>query len=301
MNLNHLAIFHAIAEAGSISRGAERLLISQPAVSKQLKELERAMGTPLMNRMPRGVRLNEAGVLLAAYAKRLFAVADEAQRAMDELRGMQRGRLSVGASTTIGVYLLPEVFVKFRQEYPGVQMHLEIADSQSIRERLASGAIDVGLAQAPVEGDEFESSVFMEDELVAIAPFRHPLATRRLVKVQTLCREPFVVREVGSGGQSLIERALADRGLNVRPILSLGNTEAIKRAVVAGLGVAIVSRLTIGLELQAKRLAVVRLSDLSIRRPLYRVELRGSYRSPAVKAFNYMLDEVVRKGQRRSA
>jgi DNA-binding transcriptional LysR family regulator len=293
MNLNHLAIFYAVAEEGSVSRGAERLLVSQPAVSKQLRALERAMGTPLMDRLPRGVRLNEAGALLAGYAKRMFALADEAQRAMDELRGLQRGRLSVGASTTIGVYLLPKILVKFSQLYPAVQMHLEIADSQEIRDRLLNGTIDLGLTQAAVEGDEFESSAFAEDELVAIVSPKHRLARRRSVKAEVLCREPFVVRQVGSGSKSLIERAMADRGLEARPILSLGNTEAIKQAVAAGLGVAIVSRLTIGLELRARRLAEVTVADLSIRRPLYRVRLRGSTRGRAVTAFNQLLDAAV--------
>jgi len=124
MHLNHLFVFHAVAQEGNISRAAARLMVSQPAVSKQLKELERSLRMPLFDRVPRGVRFTHAGKLLSDYARKIFNLADEAERALEELRGLHRGRLSVGASTTIGVYLLPEIFVRFRQKYPGVDMHL---------------------------------------------------------------------------------------------------------------------------------------------------------------------------------
>src|SRR3954451_4576553 len=172
INLAHLAVFHAIACEGSVSRAAERLMVSQPAVSKQLRQLERSLGGGrLFDRLPKGVRPTAAGELLAGYARRIFALQAEAEQALAELRGLGRGRLSVGASTTIGVYLLPEVFVRFRQAYPGIAMHLEIANSEVIRRRLADGAIDIGLTEGTVDADGgFEAAVFMEDELVPIAP-----------------------------------------------------------------------------------------------------------------------------------
>src|SRR5437868_6918270 len=111
MNLGHLAIFRAVAEEKSVSRGAERLMVSQPAVSKQLAQLERSLGVRLLDRHPRGVRITAAGEVLLTYARRIFAAEAEAEAAIEELRGLRRGRLRVGASTTIGVYLLPEVFV----------------------------------------------------------------------------------------------------------------------------------------------------------------------------------------------
>lgn len=290
MNLTHLAVFHAVATEGSVSRAADRLMVSQPAVSKQLREFERSLGTPLFDRLPKGVRPTAAGELLGGYARRIFALQAEAEQALADLRGLGRGRLSVGASTTIGVYLLPEVFVRFRQAYPGIAMHLEIANSEVIRQRLADGAIDVGLTEGEVESDgALESAVFMEDELVAVASPGHPLTRRPAVPAADLCREPFVVRETGSGTKSVVERALAGQGLSVRPVMSLGSTEAIKRAVAAGVGVAVVSRLTIGLELQVGRLAQVRLSDLTIRRPLHRLSVRGRHESGAVGEFLRML------------
>src|SRR4051794_29934807 len=201
MNLAHLAVFHAIACEGSVSRAAKRLMVSQPAVSKQLRQLERSLGGGrLFDRLPKGVRPTAAGELLAGYARRIFALEAEAVQALAELRGLRRGSLSVGASTTIGVYLLPEVFVRYRRAYPDVRMHMEVANSEVIRRRLVEGAIDVGLTEGNVKGDELDSTVFLRDELVPIAAPGHPLARRkRPVPAATLCREPFVVRETGSG------------------------------------------------------------------------------------------------------
>jgi DNA-binding transcriptional LysR family regulator len=290
INLAHLAVFHAVASEGSVSRGAERLMVSQPAVSKQLRQLERSLGASLFDRLPKGVRPTAAGELLAGYARRIFALEAEAAEALAELRGMRRGSISVGASTTIGVYLLPEIFVRYRRAYPDVRMHMEVANSEVIRRRLVEGAIDVGLTEGIVEGDELDSTVFLRDELVPIAAPGHPLARRkRPVPAATLCREPFVVRETGSGTKSVVERALAERGLSVTPVMSLGSTEAIKRAVAAGVGVAIVSRLTVQQELQLGRLVVLRVPDLPINRPLHRLTLRGRQPSQAVAAFMKML------------
>jgi DNA-binding transcriptional LysR family regulator len=293
MNLNHLAIFHAIAEEKSMTGAARRLLVSQPAISKQLRQLEKSLGVRLFNRQARGVRPTDAGSLLASYATRLFALATDAERAVGELRGLQRGRLRVGASTTVGVYLLPEVFVRFRAAHPGVQLQLEIASSDSLATRLLNGSLDIALTEGVIHHELLESAVIMEDQLVAIAPHDHPLTRKRNVTASILCREPFVVRETDSGTQSLVERTLAQRGLTVNPVMSLGSTEAIKRAVASGVGVAIVSGLSVALEVQAKKLAILRCSDLIIRRPLHRVVERNVYLSQSVRAFNAMLDAMV--------
>ena len=295
MNLTHLAAFHAVAEAGSVSAGAERLMVSQPAVSKQVRALEQSLGAALFDRLPKGVRLTEAGRALAAHARRLFAEADAAERAVAELRGLRRGRLAVGASMTIGSYLMPDVMARFHRQYPGVELHLEIANSHDVQERLLEHRLDVGLIEGFVESpDELEAEVFASDEMVAVAPAGHPLTKRKSVSARTFCREPFIAREPGSGTRAVVERALAAKGITVTPAMSIGGNQAIKLAVAAGAGVAIVSRLTIAQDLKLGTLAVVRLSDLTIRRPLYRLHPRGRHVSPAVRAFveSLMLGEA---------
>lgn len=289
LNLNHLAILHAVAEECSVSRAAERLGVSQPAVSKQLKLLERSLGSRLFDRTPRGVTPTAAGELLAGYARRLFALVHEAGEAMAELHGLARGSLAVGASTTIGIYLLPDAFVKLRQCFPGIAARMEIAGSDALQARLMARSIDLAITDGEIDDDAFENEVLLQDDMVAIAPPGHPLTKRRSVPAADLCREPFVVRETGSGTQSLVERALARRGLTVRPALTLGSTEAIKRAVAAGVGVAVVSRMAVAGEILGGKLAEVRVSDLPLRRPVYLVRSRGRHQSRAVVAFTKLL------------
>ena len=294
VNRNHLALFHAVAQAGGISRGAERLHVSQPAVSKQIKELEEALGVRLLERLPRGSRLTDGGKLLAQYVQRLAVVEAETARAIDEFRGLKRGRLAVGASMTIGAYLLPQVFGEFHRRHPDIELELEIANTETIQHHLMEGSFDIGLTEGLMEAEHLDSEVFHEDELVAIAPRGHPLLKSKRVTARELCREPFILREEGSGTRAVVERALGKRGLTVKPVLSLASPEAIKRAVIAGVGIAIVSRLAIACELQIGSLAVVPVKDLVIRRPLHLQRLRSKSPSPAVAQFLKLLHTLKR-------
>jgi DNA-binding transcriptional LysR family regulator len=274
------------------------MLVSQPAVSRQLKQLERALGARLFERVPRGVRPTEAGALLAGYARRILALAAEAEQALGDLRGLRRGRLAVGAGTMLGVYLLPDVLVRFRDRFPGVQVRLDIEESGQLRRRLEEGALDLGVTEGPIDAPHLAATVLMREPMAAIAPPDHPLTRRgrgpRRVSLKELCREPFVVREASGGGPSYPERLLAERGHTVRPVLSLASTEAIKRAVAAGLGVAIVSRLAIELEVMAGRLVEVPLAGPPIDRPVHLVRPHASHASAATEAFVAMLSEAVR-------
>lgn len=285
MNRNHLALFHAVAQAGSISRGAASVRVSQPAVSKQIAELEGALGVRLLDRLPRGCRLTEAGKILADYAHRWRSLENDAARAIEEYRGLKRGRLAVGASLTIGGYLLPGVLAEFHRRFPDIELQVETANTQHIQHALLDGAIELGLTEGPLESEELESTVFFQDELVAIAPAGHPLLKRGRVSVREICREPFLLREEGSGTRAVVERALRRKGLKIKPLLSLASPEAIKNAVAAGMGLAIVSRLIVALELQAGSLGIIPLKDLTIQRPLHLQRVRGRSQSPALAKF----------------
>lgn len=285
MNRNHLALFHAVAQAGGISRGAELAHVSQPAVSKQIAELEEALGVRLLERLPRGSRLTEAGKLLAGYAQRWRSVETEAEQAIKEFRGLKRGRLAMGASMTVGGYLLPESIAEFHRRFPEIELQVSIANTQSIREALLDGSIDLGLTEGSIEEDELESTVFFQDELVVIAPVGHPLLKKKNVSLREVCREPLILREEGSGTRAVVEQALRRKGIPVKPLLSLASPEAIKNLVATGIGLAFVSRLMLGAETQAGRLGIVALKDLVIRRPLHLQRVRGRSESPAVKQF----------------
>jgi DNA-binding transcriptional LysR family regulator len=291
MNLNHLAVFHAVAQAGSMTLGAERLDVSQPAVSKQVQELESVLRVHLFDRIGRRVRLSQAGEILADYTRRLFALAHEAEQAMADVRAVGRGRLAVGASTTIGTYLLPGVAAEFWRRHPRIELLVQIENTGQVHRRLAGLELDVGLTEGFVEEEELEAEVFHHDELVVIAPPGHRLAGNSRVPLRALREEPFILREPGSGTRAVEERALARLKLPVRAAMALGSTEAIKRVVAEGVGLAIVSRLSVKAECAAGTLAVLPVAGLRIERPLYVVRRRGRRDGPALQAFCAVLRE----------
>jgi DNA-binding transcriptional LysR family regulator len=284
-----------VAQAGGISRGAELARVSQPAVSKQIGELEEALGVQLLERLPRGCRLTEAGTLLAEYVRRWRSVENEAERAIAEYRGLQRGRLAIGASLTIGGYLLPGAIAEFHRRFPQIDLQVEAANTQHIQASLLAGTIELGLTEGPIEDDELESIVFGQDELVAIAPAGHALLKKKEVTAREVCREPFILREEGSGTRAVVERALRRKGITVKPILSLASPEAIKNTVAAGIGLAIVSRLIVDLEVRTGLLGIIPLKDLTIRRPLHRQRVRGRNHSPAAEQFLEVLARRMEK------
>jgi DNA-binding transcriptional LysR family regulator len=291
INLNHLAIFHAVAQSGSMTRGAEHLEISQPAVSKQIQALERILGVHLFERIGRRVYLSQAGEMLADYARRLFALAREAETTMAEVRAAGRGRLAIGASTTIGTYLLPGVVAEFWRRHPGVELLVEIENTEQVHHRLARLELDVGLTEGFVEDEELDAEVFHRDELVVIAQPGHRLAGKPRVPLSAVQEEPFILREPGSGTRAVEERALARLKLPVRAAMALGSTEAIKRVVAEGVGLAIVSRLAVCAECAAGTLAVLPVAGLRIERPLHLVRRKGRRDGPALQAFCALLRE----------
>jgi len=239
----------------------------------------------LLDRLPRGCRLTDAGRILADYAQRWRSLEQEAERAIEEYRGLKRGRLTVGASLTIGGYLLPKVLAEFHRRHPDIELQVEIANTERIQRALLDGTIELGLTEGPAESGELESAVFFQDELVAIAPAGHPLLKKSTVSAREICREPFLLREAGSGTRAVVERAFRRKGLKITPLMSLASPEAIKSAVASGMGIAIVSRLIVAQELEAGTLAVISLKDLTIQRPLHRQRLRGRSPSPALVTF----------------
>lgn len=295
MNRNHLALFHAVAKHGGISHASGALRISQPAVSKQIAELERVLGVQLLDRLPRGCRLTEAGKILADYARRWCALEAEAKRAVEEFRGMKRGRLAIGASMTIGGYLVPKVLTEFHRRYPEIELQLEIANTQSVQRALMEGSIELGLTEGLIAAEELASEVFFQDELVVIANPRHPLLKKTGATTKDIAREAFILREEGSGTRAVVERALRKKGLKIKPLLSLASPEAIKNCVACGLGIAIVSRLIVEADVKSGALAIVSLKDFAIHRPLHLQRLRDRAQSPAVMGFLNVMEECKRR------
>ena len=294
MNFNHLAIFYAVAETGNLTRAAERLHISQPAVSKQLRELEKSLGMALFHRLSKGVRLTEGGEVLLDYARQIFDLETQAERALNELRNLERGQLTVGASTTIGVYLLPEICAIFRTRFPGIELNLEIANTQQIQNSLLKNQVDLGLTEGFILSPDIQAEVLGEDGIIVIAAPHHQLFQEKTLTLSRLLREPILWRESGSGTRAVVESALRDKGFSSPPRLTLGSTEAIKRAVISGDGIAFVSKLTVEAELKSGALRPLKIEDFHVMRPLQRLRLTGKYEGRAVREFLRLLRPFVR-------
>jgi DNA-binding transcriptional LysR family regulator len=299
LNLNHLSIFQAVAASGSISAGAQRLHISQSAVSKQLGEFEHALGVMLFDRLPRGVRLTEAGRLLQGYANRLIATESEAEAAIRDLKMGVRGRLRIGASRTAGAYLLPPLLAGFARRFPSVEIFLDVENTATIESKLIASEIDIGFAEGIVGSELLEYRVFASDELVLIAAPDHPITREQPAPLSSIVQHPVLMHEVGSGTRAITERAFSAKKLALRPSMTLASTEAIKHAVATGVGIAILSAFAVRTELAAKTLTVVPMKGLRIRRPLYRVQRRGTWVSPPLEAFVGMLPPTRKRESER--
>jgi len=289
LNLNQLRVFDALARTGSVTSAARGLRVSQPAVSKQLAELESALALRLFDRLPRGVRLTEAGRVLAGYAERMFALEGAAEKELTSLRTGRSATLRIGASTTIGSYLVPTLFGALKKLAPEAELSLSIGNTAQTLDLVRQQEVDLGLTEGLLASDEFVSRPFSEDELIAITAPGDELASQTHVKLARLVSRPILMRERGSGTREVLEKALAEHGLNVRPALELGSTEALKNAAANRLGVAFVSLLSVELELKSGRLARITPVDFKLTRTLHSVQLPYQSDSPIVTLFKGLL------------
>lgn len=284
LNFHHLHVFRVVARRLSYSRAAEDLLISQPAVSRHVHALEEEFGTPLLGQVGNRVYLTDAGRMVLAYADRVVEQTHEIQRALADLENLEQGYLRLGASSTPGLYLLPETVAAFRERYPGVDVSLRLANSQQIEEAVVRGELDVGFVGAQFL-PQLQVRPYTTDQLVAIVPPPHPFAGRSCIRVAELAGIDLVVREAGSGTRRVLDEALAGAGVRPRRVIELNGCESVKRAVMAGLGVAVVSSRSVELEVRCGELLSLPVADLSLRRDLSIVTHKDVRPSAAVLAF----------------
>ena len=284
MNFTHLLAFYEVARAGSISAGAEKLRVSQPAVTREIKELEERLGVVLFDRLPRGVALTQAGDALQAYAGRIFALSNAAEMELKELAGLSAGHLSIGASATVGVYLVPETIAIFNSRFPKVSVELTVANTGQVEEGLQAHKFSLGFIEGPYDDAIFESKEIGADEIVAVAAVGHPLL-RRKVSARDLASKRVIMREPGSGTRAVVEEAYAAQGLTIEPVMSVSNTEAIKRMLLSQRSIAYVSSLSVKDEIRRGDLVALSVKDLHIKRALHMLWLKGRSFSPSTQAF----------------
>ena len=244
MEDHKLRVFCAVADTKSFSKASELIHLTQPAVSLQVQAMEEVYETRLFDRSGNSINLTPAGEILYKRAKEILALYAEAQKNISEITGSIKGSLSIGASSTIGNYLLPSIISAFRKKIPRVNIALLVSNTKTIAEKLNAGEIDIALVEGDVSKQRFAVDTLISDELVVIMSPAHPWAERRNVPATELIKEPFIVREEGSGTRQIIMKRLEDHGIKLDDLkisLVLGSTEAIKSAVEEGIGISIVS------------------------------------------------------------
>jgi DNA-binding transcriptional LysR family regulator len=292
VTLRQLRTFKTVADLKSFSLAAQHLRLSQPSVSYQVKELEEALGLPLLDRLGKRVHLTEAGSILYSYTRRTLDVLDEAAVAFEELRGIKRGNLRVGASTTVGIYLLPAALGAFKKLHPGIVISLEIGTRVRVQEQVLSNELDLAVVGPALKDPDLAVLPFVSDELVVVAPAGHALAARRGLALKDLESQPFVMREPASGSRWSLEMAARKAGAKLNVAMELGSNGAIKHAVESGLGLAVISRYACALELSSKRLVELDIKGFPIRRDWHIVHLRRRRLPASVLAFIAFLKDT---------
>lgn len=285
MTLRQLRTFKAVADHSSFSLAAHELRLSQPSVSYQVKELEEALGVPLLDRLGKRVRLTEGGTVLYEYARKMLGVLDEATVAFEELRGIKRGTLRVGASTTAGIYLMPAALGAFKKEHPALVISLEIGTRARVQEQVLHGELDLAVVGPASKDPDLTVLPFMRDELVMVAPAGHRLAGHPKLSLKDLQDEPFVMREQASGSRWLLEKEARKAGAQLQVAMELGSNGAIKHAVESGLGLAAMSRYACALELAGGSLVELDVKGFPIQRDFHIVHLRRRRLPSSVLAF----------------
>jgi len=285
IDFRHLETFCRVAALKSFSRAADDLFLTQPTVSGHILFLERSLSLRLFDRTGREVRLTKAGEMFLGYASKILTVRKDLLNALSEFSQGIRGELSLGASTIPGEYLLPRLMGDFKREHPRFALSLKISDTKEIVQELLQGNIEFGLIGAKVDHPSLHYEKFEEDEIIVIAPSDHPLTRKRSAGFEDLLKEPWIIREEGSGTQMTVERVLRKKRKSLKDFnvaIEMGSTSSVKEGVKAKLGLAFISRRAVEEEMNRNLFASITLEGLEpISRQIYIVSQRGKTVSPA--------------------
>lgn len=291
LTLHRLRLFLAVLDHGGVARAAAKENISQPTVSEHLRGLEEHFGVRLVDRVGRGVLPTASARQLEPYVRQVVQLLHNAEQLASDLQGVRTGSLTVGASSTPGTYLLPRALGRFRAQYPGIALQLRIRNSAQVEKWVASGEVELGvIGDATDLSSSFAADPWLEDELIVLVDKQHSLARRGSAKLSALATAPMIAREEGSSTRRTTERFLSKHGLTLKPVMELGSTEAIREAVAAGLGIALVSKYATGQH--DPRTATARLDGAGWRRRFTVIRRADTPLGPAATRFlNVLLGE----------
>jgi DNA-binding transcriptional LysR family regulator len=296
MDLWRLHIFCKVVELRSFSRAAGAVYLSQPTVSSHIKDLENHFECKLVDRLGREVVPTKAGTILYSYARKMTALKEDAENALAEFQGKMKGRLTIGGSTIPAGYILPSLLGRFKDSYPQVVVTVVEGDTARIIRDTLEGHVELSIVGAKDQQVQLVQTKIMDDEMFLIVPDKHRWAQKSQVNMEKLSREPFIMRELGSGTRKSIERVMEGSGhspgtLNI--VAEMGSTEAVRQGIKAGLGISILSERAVSQELAAGSLRKLKIKGLSFKRAFYLICHKRRTQSPLCRAFIAFLNHQV--------
>ena len=288
-----LMLLEAVARNSRFTRASEELYLTQPADSTQIKQLEDEVGMPLFERIGKKIFLTAAGREMYAFSRTIAQQFTDIRTALEEMKGVRRGHLDIAVTST-AEYFAPYLLAAFCRQHAGITVNLNITNREAILRQLTDNIPDMAIMGNPPKGMPLVADSFMSNPLVVIAPLDHPLTRSGQISLHKLLQESFIVREKGSGTRNAIERFLEQRGQAMTATMEMSSNEAIKHAVMAGLGLGIVSLHTLEMEFKLERLAVLDVEGFPILRDWYVVHREGKRFSAAAQAFK---EFVLKKGR----
>jgi DNA-binding transcriptional LysR family regulator len=298
MKPEHLRTFLAVQKHLNYTHAARELLLSQPAVSRQIRQLENALGVRLFEQLGKRLHLTDAGKTLLREASRLLGGLDRVREALLAHQDARRGALRIGASTTPGFYLLPSVLGRFHRSHPEVEVSYMVANSHDIADAVLSNEIDLGFVGTRLSTPELVAEPIARDEIVFFASASHPLAARKRIELAALAGETWVAREKGSATRKLVERRLARARIGLDRAVVLGCPEAVKALVAGGFGVSFLSLHGLREDFRRGRVARLPVADVKIERTIHAVRHKDKHESPVLASFLALAREELR-GLRR--
>jgi DNA-binding transcriptional LysR family regulator len=279
LNFHQLHIFYTVAEKGSFSYAAQALHMTQPAVTMQVQSLEDYFGTKLFHRSTKKIELSEAGRTLMPFAKRSIDLIKETDISMSKFTQMLEGRLHLGASMTVGEYILPRLLGPFGKEYPNISISMKVINTRQILDEVLNHQLNFGIVEAEVHHPDVHVEAVMNDELMLIVSKDHPLADMPIITLEEMLKYPFILREQGSGTRTVMEEELARAGCDpgdMKIVMELGSTGAVKSAVEAGLGISILSQSSLKHEAALGVLVVKKIEGVCFTRSFHAIYLNST-------------------------
>ncbi|WP_419880916.1 LysR family transcriptional regulator [Peribacillus sp. B-H-3] len=280
-----MKVFTAVVELRNFSRAAELLNLSQPSVSVHIKNLEHEMGAKLIQRSPKRVQMTEAGEILYKHAKQILFLHQQAKKEIDDLTNQVTGMIRVGASFTIGEYILPKIVAEYTGQYPNVDFEISISNTEEVLNGVRESLLDLGLIEGDSSYDDIEKEFFLDDEMVLLLPSAHPLSQKKVIEKKLLQNQIWIMREQGSGTRTFTDRFIEENNITVQRCFIFSSSQGVKEAVMAGLGISLLSRWTVGRELEMGELNICRVKGCPLNRHLSFVRHKKHAPSKAMEMF----------------